>query len=86
MISHLDRGDGFVEIIVCPGDIGGDGSFVGGVKHQVPPLIAVFDYNQQAAAHDKLADLLANKKGIHFLQIVKDPMPEPALAGAPSLR
>ena len=29
---------------------------------------------------------MANKKGIHFLQIVKDPMPEPALAGAPSLR
>ena len=32
----------------------------------------------------KQVDLLA-KKGIHFLQIVKDPMPEPALASAPSM-
>jgi hypothetical protein len=54
------------------------GVFDGAMKQ-----IAIFDYNQQAAAHDKLADLLANKKGIHFLQIVKEPMPEPAPAGAP---
>jgi hypothetical protein len=38
--------------------------------------IAVFDYNQRAAADEKLADLLARKKGIHFLQIVKEPMLE----------
>src|SRR5207244_13052793 len=40
--------------------------------------VAIFDYNQRAAADEKLADLLAKKKGSHFLQIVKDPMPEPA--------
>jgi 7-cyano-7-deazaguanine synthase in queuosine biosynthesis len=43
--------------------------------------VAVFDYNQRAAAEEKLARLLAAKKGIHFLQIVKEPMPEPAPAG-----
>ena len=40
--------------------------------------VAIFDYNQRTAADDKLADLLVKKKGIHFLQIVKDSMPEPA--------
>jgi hypothetical protein len=40
--------------------------------------VAIFDYNQRAAAEEKLADLRARKKGIHFLQIVKEPMPEPA--------
>jgi hypothetical protein len=39
--------------------------------------VAIFDYNQRAAADEKLADLLAKKKGIHFLQVVKEPMPEP---------
>lgn len=55
------------------------GVFDGGMKQ-----VAIFDYNQRAAADDKLADLLAKKKGIHFLQIVKEPMPEPAPA-APSV-
>jgi hypothetical protein len=45
--------------------------------------VAVFDYNQRAAADEKLADLLVKKKGVHFLQIIKEPMPEPALVGAP---
>jgi hypothetical protein len=49
------------------------GVFDAGMKQ-----VAIFDYNQRAAAHAKLADLLAKKKGIHFLQIVKEPMPEPA--------
>src|SRR5262245_28943380 len=40
--------------------------------------VAIFDYNQRAAADEKLADLLARNKGIHFLQIVKEPMLEPA--------
>jgi hypothetical protein len=40
--------------------------------------VAIFDYNQRAAAEEKLADLLAKKKSAHFLQIVKEPMPEPA--------
>ena len=38
--------------------------------------VAIFDYNQRAAADEKLADLLAKKKG-HFMQIVKEPMAEP---------
>ena len=41
--------------------------------------VAIFDYNQRPAADEKLAGLLAGKKGLHFLQIVKDQMPEPAL-------
>jgi len=46
--------------------------------------VAVFDYNRRTDADEKLADLLATKKGIHFLQIVKDLMPEvvPAEAAA----
>src|SRR5947209_917794 len=30
--------------------------------------VAVFDYNQRAAADEKLAGLLARNKGIHYLQ------------------
>ncbi|MBI3466938.1 MAG: hypothetical protein HY000_28320 [Planctomycetes bacterium] len=45
--------------------------------------VAIFDYNQRAAADQKLADLLAKKKGIYFLQIVKEPMPELAPAETP---
>jgi hypothetical protein len=48
------------------------GVFDGGMKQ-----VAIFDYNQRAAADAKLADLTAKKKGTHFLQIVKDLMPEP---------
>ena len=44
--------------------------------------VAIFDYSQRAAANEKLADLLAKKKGAHFLQIVKEPMPELAPAEA----
>jgi hypothetical protein len=51
------------------------GVFDGGM-HQV----AVFDYNQRAAAQAKLDDLVARKKGPHFLQLVKEPMAEPAAA------
>ena len=55
------------------------GVFDAGMKQ-----VAIFDYNQRAAADEKLADLLARKKGIHFLQIVKEPMPEPVpVAEAP---
>ena len=39
--------------------------------------VAIFDYNQRAAADEKLADLREKKKGLHFMQIVKEPMPEP---------
>jgi hypothetical protein len=39
--------------------------------------VAVFDYNQREAADAKLADLLARNKGTYFMQIVKEPMPDP---------
>ncbi len=45
----------------------------GGMKQ-----VAVFDYNQRAAAEEKLAALLARAKGPYFLQIVKEAMPESA--------
>ncbi len=56
------------------------GVFDSGMKQ-----VAIFDYNQRAAADEKLADLLVKKKGIHFLQIVKEPMPEPAPVEASSI-
>ena len=37
--------------------------------------VALFDYNQRAAAEAKLAALLDKHKGVYFLQIVKQPMP-----------
>ena len=40
--------------------------------------IAVFDYNQRAAADQKIADLVAKKNATYFLQIIKEPMPEPS--------
>jgi hypothetical protein len=42
----------------------------GGMKE-----VALFDYNQRAAAEAKLAVLLGKPKGVYFLQIVKQPMP-----------
>jgi hypothetical protein len=44
--------------------------------------LAVFDYNQRADADQKVADLSARKNGVFFLQIVKEPMPEPEPAEA----
>jgi len=55
------------------------GIFDGGMKQ-----VAIFDFNQRAAADDKLADLRSRNKGVHFLQIVKEPMPEPAPGEVPS--
>ena len=46
--------------------------------------VAIFDYNQRAAADEKVAELAAKKNGTFFLQMVKEPMPEPAPEGAPS--
>jgi hypothetical protein len=54
------------------------GVFDGGMKQ-----VAVFDYNQRAAAEEKLAALLARQKGPYFLQVVKEPMPEPTPAEVP---
>ncbi len=42
----------------------------GGMKE-----VALFDYNQRAAAEAKLTAMLDKKKGAYFLQIVKQPMP-----------
>jgi hypothetical protein len=55
-----------------------------GVFDSAMKQVAIFDYNQRAAAEDKLADLLAKKKSLHFIQIVKEPMPEPTPADAPA--
>jgi hypothetical protein len=55
------------------------GVFDSGMKQ-----VAVFDYNQRAAADAKLAELLAKNKGTYFLQFVKEPMPEPEPAEAPA--
>lgn len=48
----------------------------GGMKE-----IALFDYNQRAAAEAKLAALQDKHKGPYFLQIVKQPMPAAASRG-----
>ena len=48
------------------------GVFDSGMKQ-----VAIFDYNQRAAADQKIVDLSAKKNAHYFLQIVKDPMPEP---------
>ena len=47
--------------------------------------VARFDYNQRAAAEEKLAALLGKQKGVYFLHIVKQPMLDAAPAGAPSV-
>jgi hypothetical protein len=49
------------------------GVFDGGMKQ-----VAVFDYNQRAAAEEKVAALVSRNKGPYFLQIVKEAMPETA--------
>jgi hypothetical protein len=54
------------------------GVFDGGMKQ-----VAVFDYNQRTAAEAKVADLDSRNKGVHFLQIVKDEMPEQEPTVAP---
>jgi hypothetical protein len=40
--------------------------------------VASFAYNQREDADQKVADLSAKKPGGYFIQIVKEPMPEPA--------
>jgi hypothetical protein len=52
----------------------------GGMKE-----VALFNFNQRAAAEEKLAALLARQKGVYFLQIVKQPMPAAEPASAPSI-
>ena len=46
--------------------------------------VALFDYNQRPAAEAKLAEMLALKKGLYIIQIVKDVMAEPGAAETPS--
>jgi hypothetical protein len=43
-------------------------------------LVAVFEYSQRAAADAALAAAQGKKKGLFFLQIVKDALPEAAPA------
>jgi hypothetical protein len=47
--------------------------------------VALFDYNQRAAATEKLAALLGKQKGVYFLQIVKQPILEVEPASDPSV-
>ena len=50
------------------------GVFDGAMKQ-----VAVFNYNQKAQAEQKVAELAAKKaNAVYFVQIVKEPMPEPA--------
>ena len=56
----------------------------GGVFDASMKQVAIFDYNQRAAADEKAAELAAKKNGTFFLQLVKEPMPEPAPGDAPS--
>jgi hypothetical protein len=46
--------------------------------------VAIFDYNQRAAADEKAAELAAKKKNAFILQMVKEPIPEPASRDAAS--
>ncbi len=55
------------------------GVFDGAMKQ-----VAIFDYNQRAAADARLAELLGRGKGTYFLQIVKEQMPEPAAEVVPA--
>jgi len=54
------------------------GVFDGGTKQ-----VALFDFNQRAPADQKVADLTTKKNIVHFLQLVKEPMPEPEPALVP---
>ena len=45
--------------------------------------VAIFDYNQRAAADQKVAELAAKKNGTFFVQMVKEPMAEPAPGDGP---
>jgi hypothetical protein len=54
-----------------------------GVFDAAMKQVAIFDYNQRAAAEEKVAGLLARQKGTYFLQVVKEPMPEPTPAEVP---
>jgi hypothetical protein len=56
------------------------GVFDGAMKQ-----VAIFDYNQRAAADERLATLLARNKGLHYLRIVKEPMPEAESRPMPSV-
>jgi len=48
-----------------------------GVFDGMMKQVAVFDYRDRAAADTKVAELVAKKGTVHFLQVVKEPMPEP---------
>ncbi len=47
-----------------------------GVFDAAMKQVAIFAYNQKAEADQKVADLVAKKKAVYFLQMVKEPMAE----------
>jgi hypothetical protein len=49
-----------------------------GVFDAAMKQVATFDYSQKAEAAQKIEELKAKKSAVYFLQIVKEPMPEPA--------
>jgi hypothetical protein len=49
-----------------------------GVFDAAMKQVAIFDYSQRAEAQQKIAELQAKKSAVYFLQIVKEPMAEPA--------
>jgi hypothetical protein len=51
-----------------------------GVFDAAMKQVAIFDYNQEAEAEQKIAELVAKKNAKYFKQIVKEPMAEPAPA------
>jgi hypothetical protein len=53
-----------------------------GVFDAAMKQVAIFDYNQREEADRKRAELHAKKNATYFLQIVKEPMPEPEPAPA----
>jgi hypothetical protein len=48
-----------------------------GVFDAAMKQVAIFDYNRRDDADRKAAELHAKKNATYFLQIVKEPMPEP---------
>jgi hypothetical protein len=54
-----------------------------GVFDSLMRQVAIFDYNQRAAADEKVAELAAKKNASFFVQLVKETMPEPAHGDGP---
>ena len=55
-----------------------------GVFDSAMKQVAVFNYNQRGEADRKVADLKSKKNAVYFVQMVKEPMPEPEPVEAPA--